>query len=173
MLKDIIYDHAYTLDKGHKFLRELEKLGFTLNEQTVEHPGKAFCRFIMFSDPKRNQRQYLEFVDVRGKNQERKRQSPGLSFRFLKNLESYYKKLRKKPDFDQNSIIKIISGRKTAGIGFRVGILSILIPFPRKASIRGSPSMSLPLIEKNLQRKVLTPTGLTRSAPLKSPSLQK
>jgi|GEM_PF-1701311 len=97
MLKDIIYDHAYTLDKGHKFLRELEKLGFTLNEQTVEHPGKAFCRFIMFSDPKRNLRQYLEFVDVRGKNQERKRKSPGLSFRFLKSLESYYKKLKKKP----------------------------------------------------------------------------
>lgn len=107
MLKNIIYDHAYTSDKNHRFLKELEKLGFRLEKNTVEHPGKAFCRFICFTGLKGERLQYLEFVDVRSRKMQQRRTYPGLSFRYLKDLKAYYEKLKRKqslrPEFEHKN----------------------------------------------------------------------
>ena len=83
MVKSVVYDHAYTLDDNHKFLKELGQLGFKIDEMIVEHPGKAICRFLKFQNSKKNQKQYLEFVSVKGAQRE-KHNHAGLSFRYTK-----------------------------------------------------------------------------------------
>jgi len=95
MVKSVVYDHAYTLDDNHKFLKELGQLGFKIDEMIVEHPGKAICRFLKFQDSKKAQKQYLEFVSVKGAQRE-KHNHAGLSFRYTKGLEKYYDLLKKK-----------------------------------------------------------------------------
>lgn len=46
MKKQIYLDHSYTIDQNFKFHKKLEKLGFILDKVMVEHPGKAYCKFI-------------------------------------------------------------------------------------------------------------------------------
>ena len=50
MNKKVFIDHCYNIDQGHKFFKKLEVLGFTLSKSTMEHPGKAFCKFIIFEN---------------------------------------------------------------------------------------------------------------------------
>jgi len=92
MHKNIFIDHMYTDDKNHKYLKKLEKAGFILDKKEVEHPGRAFCRFIKLEN-----RQYLEFVNVKkGGNPH---VSPGFSLGYKNNLKNYYKSISKKVDF--------------------------------------------------------------------------
>ncbi|MGZ3794439.1 MAG: hypothetical protein ACXVCP_18980 [Bdellovibrio sp.] len=88
------FDHSYTTDQNFRFRKKLEKAGFRLKKQMVEHPGKAFCKFIMFPSPDKAGRQYLEFIHFGkgGKNYE----LPGLSLGALESLEPFSKKLEKK-----------------------------------------------------------------------------
>lgn len=58
------FDHIYTMDINHKFMKKLEQAGFTLAKHTVEHPGKHFCRFIMIKKIGADGKQYLEFVHI-------------------------------------------------------------------------------------------------------------
>lgn len=87
------FDHAYTMDLNHKIWKELGKCGFTLDPQCTEHPGKAFCRFIMFVDGKTRERVCLEFVHQKSAG---KGGTPGLSFQAPEGLEKFYKRVKKK-----------------------------------------------------------------------------
>ena len=90
-MKSINFDHSYTEDMGHKFLKVLGKAGFVLAENEVEHPGKQFCRFIMFKHGAG--RNYLEFVHV-GKGGERV-DKPGVSLHYGGQLKEYFKSIKK------------------------------------------------------------------------------
>jgi hypothetical protein len=89
----IFFDHTYGRDLNHRFLKKLQKFGFSLMPDVVEHPGKLFCRFIMFSSATPKTFSYLEFVHI-GRGGE-SRSVPGLSFGYSRNLEGYYKKLKR------------------------------------------------------------------------------
>lgn len=93
----IYFDHCFTNDPKHRFLKRLEKSGFILKPETVEHPGQAFCRFIMFgTGTGANKKfQYLEFVDQRGK---KKQYNEGLLLGFSRGLEGFAKKLSRSVD---------------------------------------------------------------------------
>ena len=90
-MKSINFGHSYTEDMGHKFLKTLGQAGFVLAENEVEHPGKQFCRFIMFKHGAG--RNYLEFVHV-GKGGERA-DKPGVSLRYGGQLKEYFKSIKK------------------------------------------------------------------------------
>ena len=90
-MKSINFDHSYTADMGHKFLKSLGKAGFVLAENEVEHPGKHFCRFIMFKHGAG--RNCLEFIHV-GKGGE-KVTKPGVSLRYEGPLKEYFESIRK------------------------------------------------------------------------------
>lgn len=90
----IFLDHSYTNDKNHKFLKKLEKHGFKLSENEVEHPGKQFCRFIAFTGNPLRTYQYLEFVKVKNGGYDCK--MPGISFGHTKGLKNYYNKIKNK-----------------------------------------------------------------------------
>lgn len=90
----IFFDHTYTYDNHFQFLKKLEKCGFKLSKEEVEHPGKVFCRFIRLSGNTPRGLQYLEFVHI-GKGGE-KCAVPGVSFGYRKGLKNYYNKLKKK-----------------------------------------------------------------------------
>lgn len=94
MFKKIALDHCYNEDHNFSFFKKLGKSGFTLEDYTVEHPGKAFCKFIALQSNNKRERFYLEFVHI-GKGGIAEK-TPGLSFNYLENLESYFKKLSKK-----------------------------------------------------------------------------
>lgn len=96
MDKNIRFDHTYTNDQSHKFLKKLMDLGFTKVARDVEHPGKHFCSFIEFLTPNRD-RAYLEFINV-GRGGVPVNHT-GLSFRYEKNLKQYYTKLKDKVPF--------------------------------------------------------------------------
>jgi hypothetical protein len=83
MKNKIKFDHAFTLDKNHKFLKSLHKAGFLDNKATTLHPG-AKCKFIYFDNYK-----YLEFVHQTDK---KLYNIPGISFNFDGKLENLYKK---------------------------------------------------------------------------------
>lgn len=87
MHKEIFFDHTFTEDQNHKLLKRMERFGFTLDPQKVEHPGKAHCRFIKIGG------KYLEFVHIGKGGVEMKK--PGLSFG-AKNLLGYKQKLDRK-----------------------------------------------------------------------------
>lgn len=89
-MKTIGFDHSYTEDRGHKFLKALEKAGFVLEENQVEHPGKHFCRFIMFRHGAG--RAYLEFVHI-GRGGARI-DKPGVSLRYGGPLKEYFKAIK-------------------------------------------------------------------------------
>jgi len=84
------FDHSNTFDRNFAFMRKLEKAGFILGSNEVEHPGKHFCRFIYFPQDKKH-RTYLEFIHV-GKNGE-KIDTTGLSFASVDALKKIYKNL--------------------------------------------------------------------------------
>lgn len=96
----IYFDHTFTRDDGHKLLKRMQRLGFTLNPTTVEHEGKHMCRFIMFPTQGRSSRksQYLEFIHV-PKGGERVKK-PGLMLGAIKGLEALGKKLKRSAPFD-------------------------------------------------------------------------
>lgn len=88
------FDHTFTPDQNHRFLRRLEKLGFTRNQKHAEHPG-ALCRFIMFRRPGQKRGRYLEFVH----NTQRGKPAykwPGLSLKSPGGLEQLFRRLAKK-----------------------------------------------------------------------------
>ena len=90
-MKAINFDHSYTEDMGHKLLKTLEKAGFVLAENEVEHPGKHFCRFIMFKHGAG--RNCLEFVHI-GKGGKRINK-PGVSLRYEGPLKEYFESIKK------------------------------------------------------------------------------
>lgn len=95
MKRQIYLDHSYNIDQNFRFYKKLEKLGFILDEGMVEHPGKAYCKFISLHGKNKRNRYYLEFVSF-GKGAPLIEKEPGLSFGYSKNLESYFKKINKK-----------------------------------------------------------------------------
>src|SRR5690606_317684 len=58
----------------------------------MEHPGKAFCRFITFKGENPRKRFYLEFVSI-GRGGDTSFDCPGISFGYQTNLEKFYKKI--------------------------------------------------------------------------------
>lgn len=88
----INFDHIYTMDHNHKFMKKLEMAGFTLAKHMVEHPGKHMCRFIMISE--KPARQYMEFVHV-GKGGVNYG-NPGLSLGTETSLEKFNQVLKRK-----------------------------------------------------------------------------
>lgn len=91
-MASIYFDHSYTEDIGHKFLKALGRAGFRLSEHETMHPGKHRCRFIMFSRMG-GRMAYLEFVDVgRGGRPVTK---PGISLRSAGPLEKYFDGVKK------------------------------------------------------------------------------
>jgi hypothetical protein len=95
MKRQIYLDHSYNIDQNFIFYKKLEKLGFILDKEMVEHPGKAYCKFISLNGKNKRQRYYLEFVSF-GKGAPLIEKEPGLSFGYNENLESFYKKINKK-----------------------------------------------------------------------------
>lgn len=88
----IFFDHVYTGDHGFRFLKKLEKFGFTLVPTTTEHPGRHFCRFIKFPAPETTRKaQYLEFVWGKA----RRVRHGGYCFGSSGKLERYQKKLER------------------------------------------------------------------------------
>lgn len=87
-MKHIYFDHSYTVDQHHKFLKKLEGLGFRKEERHTEHPGGLICRFLMFSAESKTKRSYLEFVHTKPKGEKLK--VPGLSFGWNGNLEKFH-----------------------------------------------------------------------------------
>ena len=95
MLKNVYLDHSYNIDQNFKFFKKLEKLGFTLEDYMVEHPGKAYCKFIRVSGTNIRKYYYLEFVSF-GKGAPKLEREAGLSFGYKENLERYFKKIKTK-----------------------------------------------------------------------------
>lgn len=134
-MSNVYFDHCYTLDQDFKFLKKLEKIGFTLGKSIVEHPGKHICRFIHFYGNTPRRFQYLEFVSV-GRGGKPVKQS-GISFGHKGNLEEYYKQLKSKknysPKFDhRNYDWKTDSKSKLVGwdfVSFKKHGLSHLYPW--------------------------------------------
>jgi len=91
MFNNIYLDHCFNEDQGFSFYKRLEKLGFILDPLTVEHPGKAFCRFIILNSNNPRKKFYLEFANIGkgGKHENR----PGLSFGYKNNLERFSQSL--------------------------------------------------------------------------------
>jgi hypothetical protein len=83
----LYFDHTFTTDQNHKFLKKLEKHGFTLETKMTEHPD-AKCRFIKF-----NNFQYLEFASVLDTT---KFESAGMSFGYAGKLKNFNQTLLKK-----------------------------------------------------------------------------
>jgi hypothetical protein len=85
-------------------------LGFVLNPETVEHPGKAFCRFLMFSCPEISGRkaQYLEFVHC----DEKAYRSPGLLLGYSGSLKRFAQRLE--PMLDVNFFHKNYDWKKNS-----------------------------------------------------------
>lgn len=99
----IFFDHTYTGDKGHRFLKRLEKLGFVLNPNTTEHPGKQFCRFIMFKNEALPRKyNYLEFVWGKSAGTSK----PGYCFGYSGGLERYFKKLERDGKYEAEFLHK-------------------------------------------------------------------
>ncbi|MDQ7774136.1 MAG: hypothetical protein RDU13_11530 [Elusimicrobiales bacterium] len=91
-MASVNFDHSYTEDIGHKFFKALGRAGFRLSDSRATHPGKHFCRFIIF-DRGDGRAAYLEFVDVgRGGKRVPK---PGISLRYAGRLERYYDRVKK------------------------------------------------------------------------------
>lgn len=100
MFKNVNLDHSYLEDKNFKFFKHLGKVGFNLDSEMVEHPGKAFCKFISVQSGNSKKNYYLEFIHIgKGGIEET---VPGLSFNYLSNLEGFSKKLSKITAIDFN-----------------------------------------------------------------------
>lgn len=91
-MAEINFDHSYSEDIGHRFYKSLGRAGFVLSEHQMEHPGKHFCRFIMFNRSG-GRLSYLEFVNVgRGGKRVTK---PGISLRCSGALKKYFYGIKK------------------------------------------------------------------------------
>ncbi len=91
----LYFDHCFTRDPNYKMMRRLERLGFTLEASTVEHPGKMFSRFIMLaSADSPRKKHYLEFIHIKQGGDPMP--WPGISFGYSKNLESFHSRLQKR-----------------------------------------------------------------------------
>nr|BDT27399.1 hypothetical protein BHI3_08650 [Bacteriovorax sp. HI3] len=95
MFKNIYLDHSYNCDQNFKFFKKLGKLGFVLEKTMMEHPGKAYCKFIMLSGSKKSQGYYLEFISF-GKGAPAIEREAGLSFGYHENLEKLFNKIKSK-----------------------------------------------------------------------------
>ena len=93
MDKKIFIDHCFNVDQNHRFFKKLERLGFTLDKHMMEHPGKAYCKFIVFKGENPRQRFYLEFVSI-GKGGI-PFHTPGLSLGYESHLAKFHKKINK------------------------------------------------------------------------------
>ncbi len=91
-MASINFDHSYTEDIGHKFFKALGRAGFRLSEHQTAHPGKHFCRFIMF-ERVGGRMAYLEFVNV-GRGGKRVT-NPGISLRCSGPLKKYFAGVKK------------------------------------------------------------------------------
>ena len=92
----IYFDHTYTGDSGHRFLKHLQRLGFGLDPSKVEHPGKQFCRFIKFKSAVPGRKyDYLEFVWGKAKSAGR----PGFCFGYSGGLEGFHEKILREKKF--------------------------------------------------------------------------
>lgn len=93
MFKKINLDHCYLEDKGFKLFKKLGKSGFNLEPMLVEHPGKAFCKFIAVQSGSDRENFYLEFIHVgKGGVEE---SVPGLSFSYKSDLKIFSQKVSK------------------------------------------------------------------------------
>lgn len=90
-MKGIDFDHGYTNDPGFRFFESLGRCGFALSDHQVEHPGKQFCRFIMFPRG-RVGRHYLEFVSV-GRNGD-PIDKPGISLCYEGKLARHFARIK-------------------------------------------------------------------------------
>jgi len=108
IMKSINFDHSYTEDAGHRFFKALGRSGFVLSENEVEHPGKQFCRFIMFKHG--SGRVYLEFVRV-GKGGE-PIDKPGVSLRYTGPLKRYFGAIKARKDIKAKYIHKNYAWKK-------------------------------------------------------------
>lgn len=91
----LYFDHCFTLDPNYKMMKRLEKCGFVLEKQTVEHPGKIFSRFIMLGAPNSVRgKHYLEFIHVKSGGE--KMSWPGISFGFEKDLAKFHRQIQKR-----------------------------------------------------------------------------
>lgn len=86
MDKTVFFDHCYTIDQKHIFLKKLAKLGFAIDDVTVNHPNSS-CRFILFPNDR-----YLEFVYTSNPKRSLK---PGIAFGSSSSLEAKKEKLQK------------------------------------------------------------------------------
>lgn len=89
----INFDHSYTEDIGHRFFKTLGRAGFLLSEHQTTHPGKHFCRFIVFNRGD-GRFAYLEFVDV-GRGGKRV-DKPGISLRCDGPLKKYFAAVKRR-----------------------------------------------------------------------------
>lgn len=112
------FDHCYTTDRDHKFLKRLAKAGFNLDPSITEHPGRHVCRFIQFSSPQFKTRQYLEFIS----KPIRQGVKPGLSFRCAGRLEDRFKTIRRdrflEPTFEHRNYSWKKTGKKVREPGW-------------------------------------------------------
>lgn len=122
------FDHCYTTDRDHKFLRRLAGAGFTLDPSVIEHPGRHICRFILFSPPQLKTRQYLEFIS----KPIRQGDKPGLSFSCTGRLEERFTSIRRdrilKPTFEHRNYSWKKTGKKVRELGWN------FVHFRRKIS---------------------------------------
>lgn len=91
-MANINFDHSYTEDIGHRFFKALGRAGFSLSEHRMAHPGKHFCRFIIFEQAG-GKKAYLEFVSV-GHGGKRVTK-PGISLRCAGPLAKYFDRVKK------------------------------------------------------------------------------
>ncbi len=90
MNKLIHFDHCYTMDRNHLFLKKLGLLGFSLDPRTIIHPGNRHCRFIEFKD-----NTYLEFINQAPPA----KKSSGFSFIYKGKLKSFFEMSKRKGVF--------------------------------------------------------------------------
>jgi hypothetical protein len=89
-IKNLRFDHTFTPDARHGFLRHLETVGFTLQKTTTVHPGGAHCRFISIRHNAKVARQYLEFIHFSGS---RKQGYSGLSLAAVEPLKKFAQRM--------------------------------------------------------------------------------
>lgn len=127
-LAALAFDHCYTTDRDHKFLKRLSKAGFDLHPSIVEHPGRHVCRFILFAPPRAKARKYLEFIS----KPVRQSDKPGLSFSCAGRLEERFHAIRRdhflRPTFEHRNYNWKTTGKKVRDLGWN------FIHFGRKIS---------------------------------------
>jgi hypothetical protein len=86
---ELSFDHCYTSDPKHRFLKRLKRLGFEEVAKPVRHPDESYCRFIMFRGGNPTGTMYLEFI-----HRVPPKSFPGLSFGYDSDLEKLKSTMR-------------------------------------------------------------------------------